>query len=424
MEEKRKEKSIIKVEISFPQAIKAVQKFRENRAAALREFSNELKKSAQDFFETLMEAEFSAFLGEEEQAENKRNGYKEKSYALKGLGSIRLRIPRDRRSKFENSMIPKNEVIDPRLKEDMAVLSLAGISQRNLGMISRRLLGIEVSKETVAASYGLIEEAALRWLERPLEGRYWALYIDGTNFKVQRRGSTEREPMLVVMGIGENDRRSILAIEPGHKENAECWRTVFKSLKSRGPDAGAVRIGIMDGLPGLEKAFREEFPNAVTARCWVHAKRNAVNKCPARLRDIFKMMVSAVMYADSHQGARGAFSELKSKMGEDGKRAVHCLEKDLEALLIHYTFDRQYWRALKTTNPIERVNKEFKRRAKPMEGMGEKALTGLMVFTALKLEMNWQSWKVDDERYNKTLALSPRNKGNNLLEKSVGQLLQ
>ena len=419
-----KEKSIVRIEISLPEAVKAIQNFKKNRVMALGDFSNELKKSAQQFFETLMETEFSAFLGRDEQSGNKRNGYRERTYALKGVGALRLRVPRDRHSKFDSSVIPKNEVMDPRLKEDFAVLSLAGISMRSLGMISRRILGLEVGKDTVAASYGLIEEAALKWLERPLEGKYWALYMDGTNFKVQRRGSTEREPTLVVLGVGEDDCRSILAMEPGHKENVECWRTVFKSLKSRGLDAGAVRIGVMDGLPGLEKAFREEFPNAVAARCWVHAKRNAVNKCPARLRDIFRVMVSAVMYADSQQGGREAFLDLKAKMGEDGKRAVHCLEKDLESLLIHYTFDRKYWRALKTTNPIERVNKEFKRRAKPMEGMGEKALTGLMVFTALKLEMGWQFWKVDDERYNKSLALSPQNRGHNLLEKSVEQLLQ
>ena len=291
-----------------------------------------------------METEFSAFLGREEQSGNKRNGYRERTYALKGVGAISLRVPRDRHSKFDSCVIPKNEVIDPRLKEDFAVLSLAGISMRSLGMISRRILGLEVGKDTIAASYGLIEDAALKC-------KYWALYIDGTNFRVQRRGSTEREPTLVVLGVGDDDCRSILAVEPGHKENVDCWRTVFKSLKSRGLDAGAVKIGIMDGLPGLGKAFQEEFPNAVTARCWVHAKRNAVNKCPARLRDIFKMMVSAVMYADSQQRAREAFGELKSKMGEDGKRAVHCLEKDLEALLIHYTFDRKYWRSLKITNP-------------------------------------------------------------------------
>ena len=420
-EKNQKKRSIVKVDIRLPEAIDAIQEFKKNRVAALGEFSRELKKSTRDFFEALVAAEFSAFLGQEEQSGNKRNGYAERTYALKGVGAIKLSIPRDRLSRFESVVLPKNEVIDPRLKEDFAVLSLAGISARSLGMISRRILGLEVSKDTIAASYGLIEESAMKWLERPLEGKYWALYIDGTNFKVQRRGSTEKEPMLVVMGIGEDGHRSILAIEPGSKDNADCWRTVFKSLKSRGLDAEAVKIGIMDGLPGLEKAFQEEFPKAVTARCWVHSKRNAVNKCPARLREAFKMMVSDVMYADSHQGAKNAFSILKSRMGEDGKRAVHCLEKDLDSLLIHYTFDRRYWRALKTTNPIERVNKEFKRRAKTMEGLGEKSLRCILVFTALKLEMGWKSRKVDDGRYEK-MVLARKNSNN--LEKNIEQLLQ
>ena len=199
---KKEKKNIVKVEISFPEAVKAIQKFKNNRVAALGEFSNELKKSVQQFFENLIEAEFSAFLGGEEQSGNKRNGYAERSYALKGVGAIKLSIPRDRLSRFDSAVLPKNEVIDPRLKEDFAVLSLSGISMRNIEMISRRVLGLEVGKSAIAASYGLIEESAMKWLERPLEGRYWALYIDGTNFKLQRRGSTEKEPMLVVMGIG------------------------------------------------------------------------------------------------------------------------------------------------------------------------------------------------------------------------------
>ena len=85
--------------------------------------------------------EFSAFLGRYDQSGNKRNGYRERTYALKGVGAIKLSVSRDRRSKFDSSVIPKNEVIDPRLKEDFAVLSLAGVSMRSLGMISRRILG-------------------------------------------------------------------------------------------------------------------------------------------------------------------------------------------------------------------------------------------------------------------------------------------
>jgi putative transposase len=84
-----------------------------------------------------------------------------------------------------------------------------------------------------------------------------------------------------------------------------------------------------------------------------------LNKCPARLREAFKTLLGKVMYAESLQEARDQFKALKRDMGGDGQRAVSCIEKDLESLLIHYTFDKSYWRTLKTTNPIERINKEL-----------------------------------------------------------------
>lgn len=181
-----------------------------------------------------------------------------------------------------------------------------------------------------------------------------------------------------------------------------------------------VRIGIMDGLPGLEKTFAEAFQKATTGRCWVHAKRNAMNKCPARLRGGFRLLVDAAMYADSYQEAKSAFGLLKEKMGEDGKRAVNCLEKDRESLLAHYTFDKSYWRTLKTTNPIERVNKEFKRRSKSMEGLGERGLDSLLAFTALRLEMGWKMYRVNDKRHEDLSRLYNRNP----MEETVKELLQ
>ena len=164
---------------------------------------------------------------------------------------------------------------------------------------------------------------------------------------------------MVVLGVNTSGYRSILSIEPGYKDDAECWRTVFKELKARGVDSKKVRIGIMDGLPGLERVFREEFPHAVTQRCWVHALKNALNKCTKRSREAFKKLADEVQYASSQNAARAAFSKLKEVMAGEAKNAVHCLEKDLESLLAHYAFEKSYWRALRTTNPIERVNKEF-----------------------------------------------------------------
>ena len=160
----------------------------------------------------------------------------------------------------------------------------------------------------------------------------------------------------------------------------------------------AVRIGIMDGLPGLEKAFQETFPNSVTARCWVHSLRNAVAKTPERFRAAFKKLAHKVMYASSENAAKIAFLELKSVMGADADRAVKCIEKDLDSLLVHYRFDKSLWRALKTTNPIERINREFKRRTKSMDTLGERTLETLLAFISLRFEYYWQRTPVNSSQ--------------------------
>jgi putative transposase len=412
--------SIIKFQVSIPEAVKAIAKFKENRLKALDQLSEDVRLTVGDTLNHLLNLEMSLFLGEADQEDNKRNGFRDRDYTIKGIGTVRLNLPRYRKSRFESSIVKSSERIDPRIKEDLAVLHLAGISNRTLGMISKRILGLEVSKDTVNQSLSVIQDSAVKWLERPLEGEYWALYIDGTNFKVQRRGSTEKEPSLVVLGIDKNDHRSVLAVEAGYKDSADCWRSVFDSLIKRGLDPRKVKIGIMDGLPGLEKAFKETFNEAVTARCWVHSNRNAMNKCPARLRDAFKVMLDTVMYADSLREATAQFKALKNDMGRDAQKAVSCIEKDLEALLVHYSFEKSYWRTLKTTNPIERINKELKRRTKSMETLGESTLTAVVAFTALRLEMGWRMYKVNDQRHEKLDRLWKTN----VTEETVKELIQ
>ena len=381
---------IIKIEVNLPEAVQAVEEFRKNRMKAFESITSELKQAVGSAVNTLLQTEMTLFLGKADQADNKRNGYKERDYALKGVGCIRLKMPKDRKSQFKSDIIKPNEQIDPRLKEDMAVLHLAGLSTRTMAMVSKRILGIEVSTNTVSESLSSIEDKALQFLTRPLEKRYWGLFIDGTNFRIQRRGTTAKEPSLVVLGIDDQNCMSILAVEPGTKDNVDAWTAVFSELRSRGLDMSAVRIGIMDGLPGLERLFRDTFPNAVTARCWVHSLRNACAKAPARFREMFKKLAHRVMYASSESQARLAFQELKAAMGSDAERAVHCLEKDLDSLLTHYRFEKSLWRALKTTNPIERVNREFKRRTKAMDTLGERTLQVLVAFTAIRLEYGWQ----------------------------------
>lgn len=189
---------IIKIEIRIPELVKALESFKENRLAALEHLTCEVKSSVSQMFNQLLQTEMAVFLGQADQVDNKRNGYEDREYALKGVGCVRIRMPVDRKRDFKSVVIPSREQIDPRLREDLAVLHLAGISNRVLAMISKRVLGVEVSTDTVTKSLSIVEDKALAWLERPLERKYWALFIDGTNFKMQRRQSTEREPALVV----------------------------------------------------------------------------------------------------------------------------------------------------------------------------------------------------------------------------------
>src|ERR1039457_4383793 len=107
---------IIKVEIKVPELVRAVEIFRENRLAALEHLTTEVKNCVSQFFNQVLQAEMALFLGEPEQSDNKRNGYEEREYALKGVGCVRVRVPVDRKRDFKSAVVPPREQIDPRLK--------------------------------------------------------------------------------------------------------------------------------------------------------------------------------------------------------------------------------------------------------------------------------------------------------------------
>lgn len=431
-------KPVFRVELSIPQARTLLAEFGRNRRIALRRLSEELRSQAQQAVNELLNMEFEVQIGPSRGVSPfKRNGYKCREYALKGVGLLRLKVPRDREGKFESNVIPSYERVDPRIKEDMAILQLAGLSARTLSLASHRLLGLRVGKDMANDSMELIKEESIKWLDRDLSAaECWALLVDGTNFKIRRRDSVEKEPSLVVLGLTGDNYRSILAIDSGWKDNKSAWIEVFKTLKRRGLDGSKIRLGVMDGLPGLEQAFVEEFPNATTQRCWVHAKQNVIQKCPKRLRESLSILLNRVMYAESESNAREAFIELREAMSHDNERAIRMIEKDLDSLLRFFKFDKSLWHALRTTNAIERVNKELKRRVKSMETLSDKSHIPLLAFTALRLEMGWRKFSVDSPQERGFMAVADKRRSNkieidlsednnptlNSLEKVVDQL--
>jgi len=383
-------KSVVKVVDGF----RLARWFRTAPAMAMRGVVEQLRESFTTAIEQVMDAELELHLAEQADVTNKKNGYRSRTFAVKGLGSLTVRVPRDRKGTFESKVVPASKRYDEAIERDLAVLHLAGLSTRMLAILSRRLLGVRVSAQEVSNSLETLIPSAKKFLERPLGDRRWAyLYIDGTFFSV-RRSTVEKEPTLVVLGVDEGGYKSVLALENGDKDSRRAWEMVFAKLKERGLDGSTVKLGIMDGLAGLGDAFTEAFPKARVARCWVHKARNVMPRVPKRYQAAFQGDFDLVQYAEHGEAARAAFQAMKLKWLDNCEEAVECMAKDLEALLVHYTFPREHWDALRTTNPIERVNKEFKRRSKAMEQMGPDGLKALLAFTALKLEFGWMQTSI------------------------------
>jgi putative transposase len=413
---------LMKVIIKVKDVVTLARRFEEAPKQTMREVVDQVHSAFHATLEQIMDAEIGIFLGNAGEAANKRNGYVTRTFAVKGIGAVRVRVPRDRDGRFLSKVVPPRRRYDEALEKDLAVLNLAGLSTRMLSLLSKNLLGIHVSAQEVSNALHTIVPAAKEFLRRPLDDRKFKyLYIDGTNFRV-RRTTVEREPTLVVVGVDETDRKSLISATQGDKESRSAWAMVLADLKERGLDAAAVQLVIMDGLPGLAQAAEEAFPRARAGRCWVHKARNTFPRVPKRYQAEFKTHWDAMQYAESKAAARAAYEALVSRWGNVCGDAVACIQRDLEALLVHYDFPKEHWEALRTTNPIERVNKEFKRRSKSMETVSPDGLQALLAFTALRMEYGWATTPITSSKL-KNLPSGWHRKKNQTIEATTARLL-
>jgi putative transposase len=214
-------------------------------------------------------------------------------------------------------------------------------------------------------------------------------------------GCVEKVSVLVVIAVNAQGHRMVVGLQAGDKESASAWRELFRDLKQRGLDRGKVVLGVMDGLPGLEKVFKEEFPKARIQRCQVHVARNVLAKVPHKVKALVADELRSIFYASSKGKALGFFQDFKGRWEKEVPSAVACLERSLASCLTFFHFPVEHWISLRTTNIVERLHKEFKRRTKPMEIVaGEVSCYKLLAFISLKMELHWRANPVGKIRLN------------------------
>jgi transposase-like protein len=360
---------------------------------------SEIRVSVGRYLNELMKVELAEYLDRKpyerkKDKSNHRNGFYHRNLTLKGIGPVDLSVPRDRMGKFKSLIIPRSKQMEEELRKDICLMFLTGISTRTLSMISRQLIGRKISHSQVSLVSRELIDAVEAWRERDLSKetiKY--LFIDGVCFKMRVAGHVENVPVLVAIGVNESGQRMVLGLQSGDKESASCWREFFKDLKRRGLNRKDVRLGIMDGLPGLEKVFKEEFKNADIQRCQVHVTMNVLAKVPRRLKPVVANDLHAIFYASSKNESMKLFKDFSNRWARELPSAVKCLERSITQCLTFFQFPKDEWVSLRTTNIIERLNKEFKRRTKPMEIVaGEHACYTLLAFISLKMEVHWRNF--------------------------------
>ena len=362
----------------------------------------DMREMVGKYLSGMMKAELSDYLGrnyyEREQVlsrqeRNYRNGNYERKIALKGVGEVEVKVPRDRLGTYQTQVLRRSQRIEGAIAEDISLLFLSGCSTRILSLLSRRLLGKSISASKISQYNQELTQAVENWRSRDLSlEKIQYLYIDGVNFRMRINKKIELVPVLVIIGVTTSGFKIILGMQAGDKESAVSWREFFKDLKGRGLNYKEVQLGIMDGLAGLEKVFKEEFPNSVIQRCQVHVARNILAKVSKKHKKEVADHLRNIFYASSKPKAMSFTRDFIDKYVDVFPSAVQCLEKSLDNCLTYLKFPNEEWAALRTTNPIERVNKEFKRRTKPMEIVaGENACYRLLAFIAIKMECHWRT---------------------------------
>ena len=388
----------MKLEVSVPELVEVFKEIQKQPEQIFEMIRLDVREIVGDYMTAMMNAELTHFLGREPYARsqgdvNHRNGSYDRAFTLKNLGEVEVKVPRDRKGEFTTQVIPRSKQYEAELSRDLSLMFLAGISTRSLSMISKRLIGRKISHTEISSANADLTEAVEKWRMRDLSKesiKY--IFVDGVNFRMRMHGSIELVPVLVAIGVTKRGHKLVLSMQSGDKESASSWREFFKDLKSRGLNSQTVTLGIMDGLPGLETVFKEEFSQAKVQRCTVHIDRNVLAKVPRKLKKDVAADLRCIFYATSREKALEQFNTFKEKWRKDLPSAVNCLERSIDSCLTFFDFPEDEWISLRTTNIIERLNKEFKRRTKPMEIVaGEHACYRLLAFISLKMELHWRS---------------------------------
>mgnify|MGYP000107575360 CR=1 FL=1 len=358
----------------------------ENREEILKEVEERIKTMVKELLEALMKEEREIYL---ESHPTKANGYYTRDL-LTLVGPVEdLKVPRVREGDFHPQILPYRKRASLELSEAILALYAVGVSTRKISAFLEGIYGAFYSPQSISRLVEVTQEQVKAWRERPLSEEYYAVFLDGTFLSI-RRGKTAKEPVYIALGIKPDGRREILGfwLFGAEGESSRNWEEVLKDLKRRGVQR--VRIFITDDLPGLEEAIKKIFPEADWQLCVLHAVRDALNKVRKKDREALAEALKKIYRAETEEEAKEALGSLRERWSGVYPRIVERWETKAYALLAFLRHPKPIRRYLYTTNQLERLAKEVKRRTKVVEVFcSEEAAEKLLYLVLSELDEAW-----------------------------------
>jgi transposase-like protein len=338
-----------------------------------------VRGTVEETLNEMLEQEAERLVGAEryertEGRKDTRAGHYDRSLETKA-GKVRLRVPKLRNLSFETAIIERYKRREASVEEALIEMYLAGVSVRRVEDITQALWGTRVSSGTVSKLnkkiYGSIEQ----WRTKELTGRYPFIYLDGISLKRSWGGEVKNVSVLVCIGVNQEGCREVVGVAEGAREDRESWRTFLRYMKQRG--LKGVELVISDKSLGLIEVLGEFYPQAQWQRCVVHFYRNVFTVVPKGKRKEVAAMLRAIHAQEDRAAALQKATDVAKKLEQLRlKKAAGIVSDGIEETLPYMGFPGEFWRRIRTNNPLERIMREIRRRTRVVGNFpdGESAL--------------------------------------------------
>jgi putative transposase len=336
-----------------------------------------------------------------------RSGYYSRTLVTR-VGKLELRVPQDREGRFSTELFERYQRSEQALVATLAEMYVRGVSTRKVKAVTEELCGHAFSASAISAVNKRLDEGLAAFARRRLEEPFAYLVLDARYEKVREAGIVGRRAVLVAVGIDSDGRRQVLAVELANRESRSSWKDFLLGLKERG--LHGVEFVAADDHAGLRAALREVLPGAFVQRCYVHFLRNALDHLPRKADDDCLQELRWIYDRRELAEAKADLAAWLKKWSPRYDRLTAWVEENVEETFTYYRLPRQHHKHMKSTNMLERVNEEIKRRTRVVR-IFPNAESCLRLVRALAVEMheNWleasRYLNMDDLREHKKLQL-------------------